>query len=202
MAPGEASATPGTGNGMTGIGIGGSILSTIFSASGAFGAANSAIAGGQASQQAMDYQAAQLTTEAGQVQANASNDATEKSYETSMLLSTVRARGAYAGGSGTDPGEVNILQQVAGRGMLNVQDAIYQGAVKSTGLKNQAAADIYQGQLDQMAAKEKAQGYQAQGIATIFSGMSSLYSKYAMGGSPTAPGGSTFVAGGGDGGWA
>lgn len=155
---------------------------TVLSAMGQLQAGKAAAQFGTAQDLAFQYQA-------GQVEAEGSQQAADAALQTKYVLSSVRARAAASGvaSSGTTP--VDIAGQIAARGSYNVLAAQYSADEKAKGLQYQGELAQYEGQVKQQAAKTSA-------LSTVLSGIGTLATKY---GSPGGAFGAAVSGGGGAG---
>lgn len=130
-----------------------------------------AIQQGNAQQAAANYQAAQLTQQAGQDRATAQRQAIEERRKAGLALSRVQAFSAASGAGATDPTVNNIAGDIAGQGEYNALTQLYNGEERARGLENQASATRFQGQQAHQAGLFKAG-------STILEGGTSLMTKY------------------------
>jgi hypothetical protein len=160
---------------------------TILSAAGQIQAGNAAAAYGQSQQQAANYSAAVLDTQAGQERASSQRSAEIIRRNATLANSAVTARAAASGGGVTNPTVTNIEGRIAGMGEYNALSALYSGEERARGEENQATLDRYTGQAELQAGKAKQSASQIGAFASILSGGSSLYTKYGMGSSSGGP---------------
>lgn len=146
---------------------------------GTFMQANSQKQQGEAQQAQYNYVAAEERTQAGQEAAASQRTAQQQNLQNQYVQSRAQASAAAGGGSATDPTIETNAEQIAGQGRLKTLTDIYQGNSASYALNNKANLDQYQGTLANQAGNTKAMG-------TLFSGASSLYTRY---GSPFSGGG-------------
>jgi hypothetical protein len=107
---------------------------------------NAALQAGQMQQQAANYQAAQLTQNAGQAFASGQRQMLDDQEKTRLAISTARAD---AGASGVNAGvgsPVSIVGSLARRGSYNAAMDMFNGESTATGLLNQAAGATYSGE--------------------------------------------------------
>ena len=152
-------------------------VGTVLNAAGQVQSGQAARAAGIAQQQAADYQAQELTQQAGQTRAVAEQASINQRTNAAYVLSKVRANAA-ASGSATDPTAVDVAGQVGARGEYNALSEIYTGEEKARGLENQSALDIYTGQQEAEAGKYKQQAANLGALSSVLSGGGNLASKY------------------------
>jgi hypothetical protein len=141
----------------------------------------------QAGKSAAQFGAAQnaaFQQQAGQVEAQGSQQAADAALQTKYVLSSVRARAAANGVSASGTTPVDIAGQIAARGSYNVLSALYSSQEKAAGLNFQGQLSQYEGQVKQQASKVSA-------LSTVLSGIGSLATKY---GNPGGAFGQTLPA--------
>ncbi len=114
------------------------IGSTMLSAAGA-------VAQGNATKQAMDYNAQVLQLQAKSAQDQGAMQGANIVDQTRRKIGTAIASGAQSGIDPSSGSFRDLLQNTAAMGHLDALNAIYKGSVLGTGYRNQAAADIYAG---------------------------------------------------------
>lgn len=160
------------------------VAGTAMSAYGQTQAGAAAKAQGAAQQVASNYTAAQLDQQATAVRGQTSAQVSDNARQTQLIQSTVRARAAASGGGATDPGVVTLESGIAGRGEYNNLALLYSGEEKAQGLNTQANVTRYTGQEQFDAGINNRTAANTKAIGSIFSGASSLYGKYGVGGPP------------------
>ena len=136
------------------------------------------IAGGQMANQAAQYKATQDTINASQAMAAGQRQALDKTLQTRMALSSLRARGAASGVDLTSPSAVGLAGGIGARGKYQSLMDMWQGQNQATGLLNQAAAERYSGQAAQTGASYSALGT----IASMGGSMARIYGRLGSGG--------------------
>jgi hypothetical protein len=144
---------------------------------------------GENAKAAANFQAAQLRADANNQMAGAEVAEAAQNKQNEYVLSNAQAAAAAGGGSATDPTVNTVMKTIAGEGRLRSLTDMYQGQSASWALNNQANGVAYSGQNAASAGKIGAE-------ATLVSGASSLFSKYASIDSNPASG-STGTTGGG-----
>lgn len=145
--------------------------------------ANSQAAQGKAQQQEYNYVAAEERQQANQEAAASQRVAAQDELKTKYVASQAQAAAAASGGAATDPTVETNAEQIAGQGRLKTLTDIYQGTSSAYARNNQANLDQYQGTLANQAGQTKM-------FVTLFSGASSLYSRY---GSPFSGSGGSGI---------
>lgn len=169
--------------------------STILSAIGQRKQARAYDQAGASARVAADYEAAQLEQNAGQQQAAAQRQAREQERDSRLAMSRALAVAAASGGGASDPTVMNIMARLAGEGTYRSMVSLYQGDEKSRQMRDQAAATRYSGQVREMDARSAAKAQRGGSVATLLSGASSLYSKYAKSDDPSAAKVESFAGG-------
>lgn len=143
-------------------------------AMGQIGQGNALVEGAKRRQQAAEFEAQQLTINAGQAKAASQREAYFKGLEGDQLISAIRAR---AGAGGTDPTVLNIIAQAMARRATNMRLSAYGGDEKARLMTMQAQSKRYDAA--QMVVDAKA-GRNAQRFAAFGSLAegASLYQKY------------------------
>lgn len=152
--------------------------STVLSAAGQAQAGAAANAQDQGQAQAQDYQAAELTQQAGQTRAVAESQEQDSLRKTAYQLSTARAVAASSGAGATDPTVVGIEGQIGAKGNFDALSQMYSGEEKARGLETQSTLDTYQGQQLRIAGAQKQKAGNIGAITTLLSGGNTLASKY------------------------
>lgn len=154
------------------------IFGTMSSASGSYRAGSAAAAAGEAQRNELQFEAAQLEQQAGQVEAAAQRTALERDRQTALVNSRALAIAASTGGA-SDPTVINLIARNAAEGSYQHAVAIYNGAENARQLRMNASAKRYGGDVAQAGGKNMQAAYQMQGMGSILKGASSLYTRYA-----------------------
>ena len=100
---------------------------------------------GEAQQRAAEYQAQQLTTNAGQAQAVAQRAAMEEIRKSMLLQSRAIAVSAASGGGALDPTVMALVSGLSKEGQLAAETQIYGGEERARSMREQAKATRYEG---------------------------------------------------------
>lgn len=136
----------------------------------------------KAAQQDAAFQAEQQLAAAQRSRAIGQRQSAEERRNARLVSSALQAR---AMGGGTDPGVVQIEQDIAAEGEYRALAALYEGDMGALGLERQAGATLRSG-------KARADAYQWQTYGTILNTAGSIYGSYTKG---TTPGGSYWGVG-------
>ena len=130
---------------------------------------------GRAASVAAEYEAAQLTQNAGQAQAASQRKAAEERRKSRLVQSAALARAAMSGGA-SDPTVVDIIGDIAQEGAYRSALALFEGDDAARAMRNKAAGVRYTGDATQRA-------YKTQANTALFGGFAragtSLFQKYA-----------------------
>lgn len=127
-------------------------------------------------QQAAEFEAQQMTINAGQARAAAQRAAYFKGLEGQRLMSAIQAR---AGAGGADPTILNIMGQAMAQSAYNRQSALYSGEEKARAFRMQAAGKRYDAAQGTADAKAAQRGYRFAALSPLAeTGAKSLYDKY------------------------
>lgn len=135
-----------------GMSMGGSLLS-------AFGS----LTQGREQYAAAQYQAKQLYQNAGQAEAAGQREAAVQIRQSELLQSRALAVAGASGAGTVDPTVLRIISGLAGEGQLAANTAMYNAGEAARGMRNQAAAGIFEGKQAKKASKVAA-------LATVLSG--------------------------------
>jgi hypothetical protein len=135
--------------------------------------AYSAVRQGEAQKANAIGEAAQMRAQGNTEQASAQRAYLEEKRQGAYVASRAKAVAAASGAGVSDPTVSNILSGIEGESEYRAQ--LYQGDVTARGLEYGAQVRRKEGDAAQSA------GY-LKGAATLFSGASSMYSKYGNGG--------------------
>lgn len=147
--------------------------------------ANALNAIGTRRKQALDFEAAQQESNAGQSIAIGQMVGRDIQRQTQIINSAALARAAASGAGASDPSVMAIIAQTAGEGAYRSALAIYEGEAQARLDMMTAAAKRVQGETDasdsNMAARQVRQSVVPAAIksgATLISDAQSLYQKY------------------------
>jgi hypothetical protein len=143
---------------------------------------------GEQAQASANYQANQLDQSAGQQFASAQRASLSDQQQARMAQSRALAVAAASGGGASDPTVMSIMSRLAGEGTYRGMVDLYQGREKARQLEDQANALRFQGDIASSNSKYSS-------AATLVSGASSMYSKYAADHRPSAMGGDSGASG-------
>ena len=143
-------------------------------ATGLFKHGNALVEAAGRKQQAAEFEAQQLTVNAGQAKAASQREAYFKGLEGEQLISAIRAR---AGGGATDPTVLNIIGAAMARTAYNKESLYYAGEEKSRLMEMQAKSKRYDAELGMQDAKSARGTYQLAGVGALGEG-ASLFQKY------------------------
>lgn len=144
---------------------------------------------GLQSQQAAEYQAAQLRQNAGQSQAMAERQAYNQDLDTRLLESRALAVAAASGGGASDPTVVNTIARIAGEGAYRKAAALYGGQDQARRQQMQAQAAEYHGAEERANSNLVGEAQFARAGGTMLANqarLGSLYAKYGAGGPGSA----------------
>lgn len=128
---------------------------------------------------AADFEAAQLEQQAGQTRASAQRQAIEQRRQSAIASSRALAVAGASGAGALDPTVVDLMAGIESAGDYSARVALFEGNEVAIGRETAASSRRYGGDQALQAGKTNAQ-------ATVVSGVTSMYSKYGGGGSPTA----------------
>lgn len=138
------------------------------------------IAGGRAAQHAaraqsdaLEFRARQAETGAQQARALAGRAAQDKRREARLLQSKLQARAAASGGA-SDPGVVNLAEDIAGSGEYEAGMERYKGEERGRALEDQAAGHRYAGAAAMADAENKRKRTRLAAWRTIIGGANSM----------------------------
>jgi len=127
-------------------------------------------------QQAAEFEAQQLTINAGQAKAASQRAAYFKGLEGERLMSAIQAR---AGAGASDPTVLNIIAGAMAQKSYNMQSALYSGEEKARAFRMQAAGKKYDAALGMRDAQAARRGYRFAAMAPLLNaGAKSLYDNY------------------------
>lgn len=114
------------------------VASGALAAGGTIMGGNAAAQAGQSARGAQYFKAAQEDQAAQESRAASQRVALDKQHQTDLALSTLQARAAAGGGSASDPGVINLAQNIAGRGEYQSLMDMYTGENRARGIEDQA----------------------------------------------------------------
>lgn len=157
-----------------------SAIGGLASAGGTIAGGNAAAAAGQMQQNAANYQASQLDSNAAQAFASGQRRMLDTQQTTRMAISSARALSA---GNGTDAGvgsAATAQGALAQRGSYNAAMDMFNGASTATGLRNQAAGVRYSGNIAAAEGQEQQQASQLAAAGTIAGAAGGMARSYAF----------------------
>lgn len=134
-----------------------------------------------------NYQATQLEQGAGQQVASSQRAMLSDEQQERLAQSRALAVAAASGGGVSDPTVVGILSRLSGEGAYRGMVDLYQGQEKARQMNDQAVAT-------RMMGGDSSSNSKYSSAATLVSGASSLYSKYAADHRPGASGASSGLS--------
>lgn len=143
-------------------------------------AANAASAEGSAVRRAMELEAQQLETQAGQARASGQRAAAEERRRERLIQSSLTARAAASGGGAADPTVVKIGQDIAAEGTFRALSALFEGKERSRGMLNAALLRRFGGAEAARAGKIRRQALRGKAFSTLLekSVGDTLFSKF------------------------
>jgi hypothetical protein len=130
------------------------------------------LASGRATQQAANYQAAQLDMKGKEELAQGQQEAEQYRRKKQLALSTLQSRAAASGFEATDPTNLKLAEDITEHGELQEGLAMYGGKSRREGLEAQARGKRFEGKAERIGSYYKAG-------ATILGGVASIADKYA-----------------------
>ncbi len=161
-----------------------SVIGTVMGTMGSYSAGDAAATVGRRQKAADEFQAAQMTQQAGQVFAASQRTQLEQVRRGTLLESRAQALTAASGSGGENP--INIIANIHAEAAYRGGVALYGGEEQRRQLLMGAEAKRYEGALAEESGNAKRDAAYISGSATLFKGVSSLYSNYG-GGGPKAP---------------
>lgn len=122
------------------------LVSSVMQASATAAAGKAEQEAGLARQAALDHQAAQARSIAGQERASSQRGAIEQRRQARLLSSKALARAAAGGGGTDDPTVSNILGDIGAEGEFRALTELFQGEEAARGLEMQADLRVFEGQ--------------------------------------------------------
>jgi len=132
---------------------------------------NAQAAQGKAAEQEAQYESTQNLQNANNAAASGERAMISQNKNTALVQSNLVAGAAGSGGTSTDVSTLNDESVIKSEGDFRAANALYEGNAKAQAFRNQAAGDIYQGNLTNQAQQIKSQ-------TTLMNGASSLFTKY------------------------
>jgi len=127
---------------------------------------------GEAQQRSAEFEAQQLDTNVGQVQAAAQRAAMEEQRKSMALQSRAIAVAAASGGGALDPTVLALVSGLSKEGQLAADTQIYGGEERARAMRNQAKATRYEGAQRAEAGQIKERTSRVSAVSTILSGAS------------------------------
>lgn len=155
-------------------------LAPIFSAVGTGISVLGTIQAGREAKAQAEYQAKVQEQQADEAYASAQRDATEKYRKGRIMLGDQRAAIAGSGGDLTDPSVLDIMGDTEAEIDLAARTDIYKGEQQARGLNDAAINSRISGKNAQKASYISAAG-------SLFSGVSSMYSRFGAPAKTSAP---------------
>lgn len=166
------------------------IGSTILNADSQYERGNTAVKIGARRQAALEFQAKQLETEAGQAKAASQIQSQDIARQVAIVNSTALARAAASGAGASDPTVLAVMARTGAEGAYRQALALYEGEAQSRLDLNRAAAARFEGQTNvQDAANAKRQANIGAGATLLAGGARalSMYDKYYSGNDTGTP---------------
>jgi len=133
---------------------------------------------GEAQQRALEYQAQQLTTNAGQAQAVSQRAAMEEIRKSMLIQSRAMAVAAASGGGAVDPTVMALVSSISKEGQLASETQLYGGEERARGMREQAKATRYEGTQRAEAGRTAEKASRTAAIGTIISGVTKDWGGY------------------------
>lgn len=156
-----------------------SIIGTGASFLGSMNQASAQASAGRAQQAESDYEAAQLTQNAGQARASAQRDQIEQERRGMLAKSRATNLQAGQGGSTSDVSFIDTVSGIDAETEYNSLNAVYQGEDKAQGMEAAAAGKTYEGATAADAGRTAASSTRLSAFGSLFSSGKSLVDKYA-----------------------
>lgn len=163
---------------LTAASIGATAIGTGVSAMGTLAGGNAAAQAGQMQQQATNFQAAQIDSNATQAIAAGQRQAISTTQKTDLTLGTLRANAAGSGVNAGVGSPVDVAGAIAKRGSYNAAMDMFNGESTATGLQNQAAGIRYTGQAEAIGGQEQQTASELAAAGTIAGGVGSGLKSY------------------------
>lgn len=160
------------------IAVGASIIGAGVSAAGTLASGDYAAQAGKMQQQAQDAEATQLEQNAGQAFASGQRQALEAGQRARLAIGTARAIGAASGVDVSSGSPASVQGELARRGSYQALMEMFNGQSTASGLRNQAAAVRYGGDVAAIEGEEKQQASKYSAAATLASGFGSALTTY------------------------
>jgi len=158
-----------------------SVIGSVMGATGNMQSGDAAQLIGRRQRQADEFQAAQLTQQAGQVFASAQRQDLEQ-VRLGKLVESKALANAAASGAGTGGNAMDIIANLHSEAAYRGSIALYNGEEQRRQLMMAAEAKRYEGALAEEAGNAKKTAYYTAGVGSLFKGAASLYTNYGGGG--------------------
>lgn len=135
---------------------------------------------GQEEKRRFEYQAKVRKQQGDEAMASSQRDAQARNREVDLIMSRQRAAVAGAGGSTADQSVLDVMGDTAKEGNLGVRTELYKGDQQQRGYDDAATVARYDAAMAPRRAALSAAG-------TLFSGTSSMYSRFGQQQKKTAP---------------
>lgn len=155
------------------------VAGTLLEYQGGMAASKNAKVAGQRNRAAKEVEATTLRQRAGEEIAVSQQRAIEEKRRAGLVASRVLA---VARGGATDPTVINLLANISGEGAYRAAVRIYEGKEAARGLKNQANASAYEGELAEEAGNFQSYAYKNAAKASLLKGVGSMFDSYGGGG--------------------
>jgi hypothetical protein len=143
---------------------------------------------------AAQFEAEQLEQQAGQSVAASQRTALEEKRKADLVASRALALAAASGGGASDTSVVKIIADLKGEGSYRSAVALYRGEEQARKLRMAGKAKRYEGALAEESGIQEQAGHEIAGMASLFTGGSSLYGRYGAGGPGPGTSGSGLVS--------
>jgi hypothetical protein len=149
---------------------------------------------GQRRNVAAQFEAEQLEQQAGQSIAASQRTALEERRKADLVASRALALAGASGAGASDGNVVKIIADLKGEGSYRATVALYRGEEQARKLRMAGKAKRYEGAMAEQLGLDEQHGHEIAGMASLFTGGSSLAGRYGDGG-PPPPLGQEMVAG-------
>jgi hypothetical protein len=143
---------------------------------------------GQMQQQAADYQASQLDSNATQAIASSQRQMLDTQMKTRLAISSATARAAGSGVAADTGSPLADVGQLQKRGSYQALMDMWSGQSTATGLQNQAKGVRYTGQMEEISGEEQKEASKLAAMGTLASTAGSMFKTYGAFKYPTAVG--------------
>jgi hypothetical protein len=157
------------------------------SAAGTLAGGSAAAEAGQLTKSADYAQADQLEQNATQEIASGQRKMLDTQQRVRLAMSTAKARGGGSGFSGSSGSQIDNMGQLAKRGSYNAAMDMFNGESAASGLRNQAKAARYSGDVAELTGQEQQDASYLSAAGTIAGTAGSMAKGYGGYKYPTAP---------------